>query len=79
MEEKEINLGKYIKFSIMVGYKKFNQYILGITANKENQYLASNSLYKDIAFKTTKWEFNIWLILISFHITIYGKNKKIKE
>lgn len=76
MGEKEICLGKHIKLTMMNQYKKWQQYIVGITINKEYEYFASNSLYEDIDLKRAKYELNIWLFLISFHLTIYGKMKE---
>lgn len=79
MGEKEINIGKHIKLTMMKHYKEWKQLILGVTINAEEETFASNSLYNDILLKRTKYEFNIWLFLISFHITVYGKMNKTNE
>jgi hypothetical protein len=76
MEEKEICIGKNIKLISINYYKKLGQYIIGITANREHEYFASNSLYEEVALKRIKYELNIWLVFISFHLEILGKMKK---
>lgn len=75
MENKQINIGKKIEISIDKHYKRFGQMIIGTTINVEKEQFASSSLYDDIAFERSKIEFNIWIFLISFHLTIYGKMK----
>lgn len=75
----KINIGKYIKISMNKDYKKWEQYIFGITINKEYECFANNSLYDDVKLKRAKYEFNIWLVLISFHIQLYGKSKQYTE
>lgn len=79
MEEKEFNIGKNIKINMMTDYKEYEQMIVGVTTNKETEKFASSSLYEDVAFKKNKYEFNIWLFYVSFHLTIYGRTKKCDE
>lgn len=76
MSEKHINIGEYIRLTMLTNYKQSKQLIAGVTVNTENEQFASSSLYNDVAFKRRKWELNMWLFFISFHITIYGRIKK---
>lgn len=79
MSEKHINLGEYIRLTMLTNYKQSKQLIAGVTINAENEQFASSSLYSDVAFKRRKWELNMWLLFISFHITICGKMKSINS
>lgn len=62
---------KKIEFSKTNYYKGNNQWILGFTINKENEYYRNRDNYK-------KYEFNLWVGLIGVHITIRNKCKKVR-
>lgn len=68
MEEYSYNIKK-IEFSKTNFYKQNNQWIIGVTTNKEVESYRNNDNYN-------KYEFNLWLGLIGLHMTI---RKLIKE
>lgn len=57
---------KKLEFSKTGFYKKNNQWIIGITVNKEIESYRNGDNYK-------KYEFNFWVGLIGFHMTIRNK------
>jgi len=72
----QLKINKYLSFGMTNFYRENKQWILGITVNKEEQSFASSSLYKDIAFKSNKYEFNLWLLFIGLHMSIKGKSRR---
>ena len=57
---------KRIEFSKTDFYKKNNQWIVGLTVNKEIESYRNGDNYK-------KYELNLWIGLIGLHMTIRSK------
>ena len=57
---------KKLEFNKTNFYKKNNQWIIGITVNKEIESYRNGDNYK-------KYEFNFWVGLIGLHMTIRNK------
>jgi len=72
----QFKVNNHLSFGMTNFYKENKQWILGITVNKEEQSYASSSLYKDIALKSNKYEFNLWLLFIGLHMSVKGKKNK---
>jgi hypothetical protein len=74
MEQKEIKLSKNIKLIILKHYKDNCQCILGATANSEIIHFTRDWSYNyESAYRRKKYELNLWLFWVSFHIEILGK------
>ena len=57
---------KKLEFNKTNFYKKNNQWIIGVTVNKENECYRNGDSCK-------KYELNFWLGLVGFHITVRNK------
>ena len=67
-------VNKYLNFHMTTHYREWEQYIVGITVNKEKEEFSDD--YDNAPHKMrNKYEFNLWLIFIGLHITIKGVDK----
>lgn len=72
MKERKISLGKRLDFIMLMHYINWKRFVFGITINYEDEYFNNST-------KRGKIEFNIWLLIISFHIAIYLNHKSLKK
>lgn len=79
MDEKQFKLGKAVDFIITKGKYYSDTKILGVTINREYEYGKSRSFTGEIHLRRLKYELNIWLFIIGFHVEVRGKYKSCEE
>jgi hypothetical protein len=77
LDEKEIQLSKNIRFSMWKHYKANEQCILGATVNSEVLSFYKDNVYEFVDYKRKKYELNLWLFWVSFHVEILGKTTEL--